>query len=693
MKRTLLSTLVLGLLANLSYAAEPFKAAAAITAAATSASAKSALMSGIETQHGDEAVRAQDDFFRHVNGKWLKTTEIPADRAVWGSFHKLRDDSQTHAHAIIEAAAQAGKAAGPDSQKIGDLYVSFMDQEKRDKLGLTPLGGELAKVDALKDKKEIPGLIAHFNHINVAAPYDFGIGQDKKESTKYAATLYQSGLGMPDRDYYVKLDDVKMADTRAKYLIHVTKMLTLADHKDAQSEARKIVALETELAKLQWTRVENRNPVKTYNKVGVAKLGELTPGYDWQAYLKASGLSGKTDYLIVGQPSYFKGFGEVLQNNPLDVWKMYFEFRLLESYASYLSQAFVDERFAFNGTVLSGAEKDKPRWKHAVEGIEAVLGASIGKLYVEKHFPAERKARIEALVKNLLAAYKNSIDGLDWMSPATRKEAQAKLAKFTPKIGYPNKWRDYSALKISKDDLVGNMMRGAQETNAYHINKLGKPIDREEWYMTPQTVNAYYVREMNEIVFPAAILQPPFFDAQADDAVNYGAIGTVIGHEISHGFDDAGSQYDGDGNLRDWWSKEDREKFAVKGKAMVAQYGAYSPINGYKVNGELTLGENIADNSGLAIAYKAYRISLGGKAAPVIDGLSGDQRLFMGFGQIWRGKARDQEAINRIKTDNHSPDEFRTNGTLRNQPGFYEAFGVKEGDKMYLPPEQRITIW
>jgi predicted metalloendopeptidase len=498
---------------------------------------------------------------------------------------------------------------------------------------------------------------------------------------------------MPDRDYYLKKDDKRMAETRAKYEQHVAKMLALAGEKNPEAQAKAIVAFETELAQAQWTKVELRDPVKRYNKVEVAKLGELTPGYDWKAALAAAGTANKSDYVIVSQPSYLTGFNQILAKTDLASLQSYFKWQLLREYAPYLSKAFVDENFAFYGTAITGVTENRPRWKIGVSTVEGALGEAIGRQYVEKYFPAERKARMQELVKNLLAAYKESIDTLDWMGPETKKEAQAKLARFTPKIGYPNKWRDYSKLTIRQDDLAGNVMRASTFAYNRNINKLGKPVDREEWGMTPQTINAYYNSTMNEIVFPAAILQPPFFDMRADDAVNYGAIGAVIGHEIGHGFDDKGSQSDGDGNLRNWWTDEDRAKFKAKTDMLVAQYNSYSPVPGYNVNGELTLGENIGDNSGLAIAYKAYKISLHGKPAPVIDGLTGDQRFFMGFGQVWRMKMRDEQQIALVKTDPHSPGQFRANGTMKNQAAFYEAFGVKEGDKMYLAPKDRVTIW
>jgi predicted metalloendopeptidase len=662
--------------------------------AAFASAADTAPTSGIETQYIDSSVRPQDDFFAFLNGKWLKTAEIPGDKSSWGTFMKLRDDTLPQLREIIEAdAADKSKKAGTDTQKIGDLYTSFMDEKKLETLGTKPLAGELHRIAALKDKKGVPALIAHLSQIGVTVPYGIGVAQDAKESTKYAAYIRQSGLGMPDRDYYLKKDDKRMADTLVKYEQHVARILSLAGDKNAEAKAKAIVAFETELAQAQWTKVELRDPVKSYNKTDVAKLGELTPGYDWKAALAAAGIGNKVDYVIVGQPSYLSGLNQILAKTDIGTLKAYFQWHLLSEYAPYMSKAFVDENFAFYSTTLSGIKEQRPRWKNAVSTVEGAIGEGVGRQYVAKHFPAERKARMEELVKNVLAAYRESIDNLDWMSPETKKEAQAKLATFRPKIGYPNKWRDYSKLTIRADDLAGNVMRASTFAYNRNINKLGKPIDREEWGMTPQTINAYYNSRMNEIVFPAAILQPPFFNAQADDAANYGAIGAVIGHEIGHGFDDKGSQSDGSGNLRNWWTADDGAKFKAKTDMLVAQYNAFEPVPGYHVNGELTLGENIGDNSGLAIAYKAYKISLHGKQAPVIDNLTGDQRFFMGFGQVWRSKMRDEAQIVQVKTDPHSPGQYRANGTLRNQAAFYEAFGVKEGDKMYLAPKDRVTIW
>jgi len=681
-KRYLLSTLTLSLLAAFASAADNAPAPTA-----------SAAKSGIETQYIDPTVRAQDDFFEYLNGKWLKTAEIPADKSSWGTFMKLRDDTTPQLRDLIEADQQAKAKPGTDARKIGDLYASFMDENKLEALGTKPLAGELQRIRTLKDKKGVPALVAHLAKIGVATPYGIGVAQDAKASTRYATYIRQGGLGMPDRDYYLKLDDKRMAGIRAKYEAHVATILGLAGDKDAAAKAKAIVAFETKLAEVQWNRVELRDPNKGYNKMSVAELSTLAPDYDWKSALAAAGVGNKADYVIVGQPSYVTGFNKVLNDTDLETVKAYFQWQLLREYSPYLSKGFVDANFDFYGTTLTGVTENRPRWKRAVSTVEGALGEALGREYVAKYFPPERKARMEALVKNVLAAYKESIDGLDWMGAATKKEAQAKLATFNPKIGYPNKWRDYTKLAVKPDDLTGNVMRASTFAYNRNIDKLGKPIDREEWGMTPQTINAYYNSRLNEIVFPAAILQPPFFNAEADDAVNYGAIGAVIGHEIGHGFDDKGSQSDGQGNLRNWWTKEDEARFKAKTDMLVKQYDAFEPVPGYHVNGSLTLGENIGDNSGLAIAYKAYKISLHGQPAPVIDGLTGDQRFFMGFGQVWRSKMRDEAAINQVKTDPHSPGQFRANGTLRNQAAFYEAFGIKEGDKMYLKPEDRVTIW
>ena len=690
MKPYLIAAFPLLLLQGAAFAAAD---APATPATPASASAPAVLLSGIDLNNADNKVRIQDNFFMHVNGTWMKNTQIPADHSSWGAFDELAESTLPQLRGIIEDAAKDGAGTpGSDAQKIGDLYASFMDEKKLAELGAKPLDGDFARVAALKDKSDIPALLAHFSEVGIGTPYGPGVHLDAKDSTRYVIDFGQSGLGLPDRDYYLK-NDAKLKNARVKYEAHIVKMFTLLGDKDAKKKAKDILQLETALAKVQWTKVQNRDPVKTYNKEPIAKLNQLTPGYDWKPYLDAAGVSGKVDYVIVSQPSYLTGFAKLLKSTPLSVWKEYFAWQVLSSNASLLSKQFDEEDFAFNGTVLQGTPEQQPRWKRGVNLEEGAVGESLGKLYVAKYFPPENKARMEKLVGNLLAAFRQSVDTLDWMGPQTKEAAKAKLAAFTPKIGYPDKWRDYSSLTIARDDLYGNMERAAVFEFKRNVNKLGKPVDRSEWGMTPQTVNAYYNPEMNEIVFPAAILQKPFFNPDADDAVNYGAIGAVIGHEISHGFDDQGAQYDGAGNLHDWWTKEDKKNFAAKTQALVKQYSGYEPLPGYHVNGELTLGENIADNSGLSIAYKAYRISLGGKDAPVIDGMTGYQRFYEGYGQIWSDKERDDAMLMLIKTNPHAPGAVRANGTVKNQPGFYEAFGVKAGDAMYLKPEDRVIIW
>jgi putative endopeptidase len=647
--------------------------------------------SGIEMPAVDRNVRAQDDLFRHVNGTWLRTTPMPADKSFIGAFETIEEETQAQLRALIQDAAKA--EGNPQAAQIGRLYASFMDEGLANKLGAKPLQQELAAIEALNERKDLTRLLTRLARAGVEMPLGFYVDQDARNTTRYVPQLFQAGLALPDRDFYLQLDDAKFKAVRQAYVAYLTRLFVLTGDRNAAASAQAVLALETELATVQWSRVENRDPVKTYNRVDVSALPSLAASIDWKAFLAEAGYEAQATDLIVAQPSYFTGLGGLMERTPLQSWRAYAKARVLHTAAPFLSKPFVDAHFNFTGKVLSGTPQNQPRWKRGVALVEANLGEALGQLYVAKHFPPEHKARMEKLVANLLASFKEGIDALDWMSPQTKTEAQAKLATFTPKIGYPNKWIDYSALDIRADDLLGNVMRANAFAYQRNVAKLGKPIDREEWGMTPQTVNAYYNPLLNEIVFPAAILKPPFFNAAADDAVNYGGIGAVIGHEISHGFDDQGSQFDGQGNLRDWWTPQDRQRFGEKTQMLVAQYGAFEPIKGYKVNGELTLGENIADISGLTVAYKAYVRSMGGKPAPVIDGLSGEQRFFYGFAQVWRGKHREAALLNRIKSDPHSPAEFRANGTVRNHPGFYSAFGLKAGDKLWLEPKDRVSIW
>ncbi len=658
---------------------------------ADAAQPAAAAASGVDLQYVDPAVRAQDDTYRYLNGKWLDSFEIPADKGAYGAFTVVDDATQAQLKHIVDGLGERAQS-DVDARKLADLYASFMDEPRLERAGLAPLAPTFAAIAALKDARGIAALVARANRSGFGAPYDIGIRPDPKDSTRYAVSVQQSGLGMPDRDYYLS-DDAKLAAVRAKYRQHVEKMLSMAGDRDAKREAEDILALETALARLQWTRVENRDPIKTYNKKSLAELGTLVPGYDWRRYLADEGIAGKVDYLIVRQPSYLEGLAGLIGKTPVAVWREYFRWHALSSAAPYLAKRFVDERFAFTGTTLRGIPENLPRWKRGLALLNGAMGEALGRLYVAEYFPPEHKRRMQALVANLIATYREDIDHLDWMGPQTRVGAQAKLAKLAIKIAYPDTWRDYGALRITRDDLWGNVQRANEFEFRRQTAKLGKPIDRGEWFMSPQTVDAYYNPVMNEIVFPAAILQPPFFDANADDAVNYGGIGAVIGHEISHGFDDSGSQYDADGNLHDWFTAEDHARFKARTEALVAQYDAYESVPGFHVNGRLTLGENIGDNSGLAVAYAAYHRSLAGQAAPVIDGLTGDQRFYLGWVQVWRGKVREALAIELVKTDPHSPPLVRGTAPLKNQPGFYSAFGVNSGDHMYLPPEQRVSIW
>ena len=651
-----------------------------------------ALVSGVDKENFDPAVKHSENFFYSVNGTWLNKTEIPADKSNYGSFTKLADDAQVALRTIIEtAAAKPNKTPGTDEQKLGDFYTSYMNEAGIEALGKTPIEADLAAIAAIADTNQLAAAFADFQRMGAAIPLGWYVNNDEKNSTQYAVYLGQSGLGLPDRDYYLK-DDEKFKTIRAAYVSYIKDMLTLSGVADAEKAAERILALETKLATAQWSRVENRDADKTYNKFAKADLTKTLSGFPWETFAKAAKLDGVND-IIVQQPSYMEAFGKIYAETDLQSWKDYLALRLVSEFSGKLSKAFVDRQFDFYGKVLSGTLEQQPRWKKAVNASDEVLGEVAGKLYVAEHFKPEAKARMEVLVKNVIQAYHDSIDTLEWMTPETKKAAHEKLNKFTPKIGYPDKWKDYSNLSIKADDLVGNYKTATAFAYSEMLNKLGKPIDRTEWFMTPQTVNAYYNPTNNEIVFPAAILQPPFFNMEADDAVNYGGIGAVIGHELGHGFDDQGAKYDGDGNLRNWWTDADKAEFEKRGKQLVAQYAKYEPLPGAHVNGELTLGENIGDLGGLTVALRAYKLSLDGKAASVIDGFTGEQRFFISWSQVWRRKYREEELRNRLMTDSHSPSEYRAIGIVSNIPEFYTAFDVKEGDKMYIAPENRVKIW
>ncbi len=649
------------------------------------------LDSGVLTENMNVAVKPGDDFFAYVNGAWLDSYVIPDDKASFGNFYKLFEQSQAAVKTIIEESAKGDNPTGSNEQKVGDLYNSYLDMDKRNAAGITPLMATFAEVDALADHKALTAYFAKSMRSGFGAPFNFYVNGDSKDPTKYAVYNSQSGLGLPDREYYLKEDD-KSVDIRAKYIAHMEKMLTLAGIKNAAQHTAAIMELETSLAKVHWKKEDNRDTVKTYNVRDRAALAEMMPDFDWDGYFAAFGKPDIAD-MVISQPSYFEALNGIITSTDMAIWKVYFKWLTLNRSASFLNAELDQQNFDFYSKVLRGVPKQQPQWKRAVRTVNRNLGEVIGKVYVAQHFVPEAKERMMTLVGNLSKAYEISIKNLDWMGEDTKVKALEKLAKFTPKIGYPDIWKDYSALDIKGDDLFGNIVRSNQSVHDRQVARLGGPIQRHLWFMNPQTVNAYYNPSMNEIVFPAAILQPPFFGISTDDAVNYGAIGGVIGHEIGHGFDDQGSTYDGDGALKDWWTEQDKEEFKKRTGSLVAQYNGFKVFDDLSVNGEFTLGENIGDLGGLSIAIKAYRISLDGKPAPVIDGLTAEQRIFIGWAQAFMGKMRDEAARQRIATDPHSPSRFRVNGVVRNIPEFYDAFDVKEGDKLYLAPEDRVKIW
>lgn len=650
--------------------------------------------SGIDAQAFEPSVRIQDDFYQAVNGKWLSETEIPADKSNYGSFTVLADLSEERIREIIENAAQTEAEPGSDAQKVGDLYESFMDEERINDLGVRAIADDLAAIDDLTALPQLATWLGNFQKRGFGAPLGFYVAQDSKKSTEYIVTLYQSGTSLPDRDYYLE-DDPKYLEARDALKDYVTKLFKLAmpetEAAAAAEIAEKILALETKLATVQWEKVELRDAEKRYNRFTREKLASLTPDFDWQSFFTAAELE-ETGDVIVTAPSFFAGLNQIITETPIEIWRLYMKYNVLDASAPYVSQAFADAHFDFHSRALAGIPEQLPRWKRGVSLVEDSLGEVVGRLYVEKHFPPAAKARMQQLVENLLKAFEQSIDELTWMTDATKLKAKEKLAKFTVKIGYPDKWKDYSKLSIG-DDLISNVRNATYNEFRRNIDKLGQPIDREEWGMTPQTVNAYYNPGKNEIVFPAAILQPPFFNMEADDAVNYGGIGAVIGHEISHGFDDQGSKYDGDGNLNSWWTAQDRHAFEQLADRLVDQFSEYSPLPGKYVDGKLTLGENIADLSGLAIAHRAYRISLDGKEAPELDDWTGDQRFFLGWSQVWRRKYRDAEMMRRLLVDPHAPSWYRANGPVINIDAFYDAFNVQPDDALYRPKSERIKIW
>ncbi|WP_396667198.1 M13 family metallopeptidase [Microbacterium sp. R86528] len=648
--------------------------------------------SGLVLEELSAEIRPQDDLFRHVNGAWLDRTEIPEDKARWGSFHLIAEQAEKHVHAIIEESQQA--EPGTETRKIGDLYSSFMDTARIAELGAAPLADSLARVEKIDSVPSLLRTVGELERDGVGGMISLYIEPDPGNPERYVPFFVQSGLSLPDESYY-RLEN--FGEARIAFRAHVEKLLDLAGVADAAANADRIVALETEIATHHWDNVKSRDAMATYNLMPWAEVQALI-GVDLTPWLEgiARDHARAFDEVNIYQPSFIEGLGTLLTEERLEDWKAWLRFSIVHGAAAFLSDEFVAENFSFYGTQLTGVPVNRERWKRGVSLTEAALGEAIGKVYVQRHFPPAAKTAMDGLVENLVAAYRQSISELEWMTPETRERALAKLEAFTPKIGFPTKWKDYSSLEIDATDLVGNVRRSHIWEHDRQLEKVGQPIDRDEWFMTPQTVNAYYNPLMNEIVFPAAILQYPFFDVDRDDAANYGGIGAVIGHEIGHGFDDQGSRFDGDGSLRDWWTDDDRAAFEVRTKNLIAQYDELTPAGlpeENKVNGSLTIGENIGDLGGLGIALKAYELSLDGAEAPVIDGYTGVQRLLLSWGQVWQQKGRDAETIRLLTIDPHSPNEFRCNQIVRNIDAFYDAFDVTETDALWLDKDERVTIW
>lgn len=650
-----------------------------------------AKVSGIDTTLFSESVAAGENFYLYANQVWLDNTPIPGDKSNYGIFTVLDDETREQVRALIEESAETEHDMGTPAQKVGDLYSSVLDVDARNQAGIGPLSPLLKKIDAATTKDELAVAMGQLNRMGIGGPIASYVSVDARDSDSYTVYVTQTGLTLPDRDYYLG-DEARYVDLRDKLKVYIADMLGHLNVDDAAVAADAVFAIEMQIAQAHWDKVENRDPIKTYNKLTADELQTLSGAFDWNAYATAVGMTDQDAY-VVRQPSYAEAFGKLFEETSLEDLKSYLRFHVIDSYGSNLSEPIEKRHFQFHATALSGVDEQEPLWKRGVNITGSVLGELVGQLYVERHFRPEAKQRMNELVGNLKLAFKKRIDSRDWMGDGTKKQAQEKLSLFDTKIGYPDEWKDYSDLQIKSPILATNLIAASEFESNRELKKLGGPIDRNEWHMTPQTINAYYNPTMNEIVFPAAILQPPFFNLMADDAVNYGGIGAVIGHELSHGFDDKGSQYDGKGNLRMWWTETDREEFERRAKGLVDQYSAYEPVEGNFVNGELTLGENIGDLGGLSVAYEAYRLSLGGKEAPVIDGLTGDQRFFLGWAQVWRRLYREPELLKRLITDPHSPSEYRVNGIVRNMDAWYTAFGVKPDSALYLKPEDRVRIW
>lgn len=643
---------------------------------------------GFDLAGRDTSTTPGTDFFQYANGTYMKNLVIPADRTRYGAFDALAVLSEQRTRAVMETAAANPKAVG-EQAKVGAFYKAFMDEARVEALGAGPLGHDLGAIKAATTREAIARLMGASNTNFANSVFGVGIGTDAKDPKHYAVYISQAGLGLPDRDYYL---EASFAEQKAKYEAYVAQMLTLVDWPHPEAAAKAVVAMETQVAQASWSKAEQRDPVKTYNAMTPAELAKAAPGFPWASFMSGAQLGG-AKRVVVGEKSAFPKIAKIFADTPITTLQAYEAFNLADNAAPYLPKTFVDANFEFRAKVMGGQLEQKPRWKRAAATLNGDIGEAVGKLYVAAYFPPEAKAKMQALVGDLRAALRARIERVAWMSPETRGRALDKLSKFGVKIAYPDKWRDYSALSIDAGDLYGDVRRSAQFDWDRQVKRLYGPVDRSEWGMTPQTVNAYYSPTENEIVFPAAILQPPFFDPTADMAVNYGAIGGVIGHEMTHGFDDEGRQYAGDGRLTDWWEPQDAAKFQVQADRLGAQYSAFEPLKGAHVNGQLTMGENIADLGGILLGLDAYHMSLKGQPSPALDGLTGDQRVFLGWAQVWRGGSRDATLKRQLVSDPHSPPHERVIGPMRNVDAWYDAWGVKPGDAEYIPPEQRVRIW
>ena len=652
------------------------------------------LISGVHLEALDRETRPQDDFYQFVNGGWLDSTDIPEIYSGYTVYHQVYEDAEQALRKIVETAAKNRGENGSESQQVGDIFVSWLDEETINAAGITAIAFELGKVEDIIDTESLVRTMAELRRTGIMVPYSVEIDSDLKDSSNHAVYFEQSGITMPNRDYYIELENENFHAAREALPGYISAMMKIAgmNPKQTAAAAERIYAIEEAIAQAQWTAVDNRDPQKIYNPYAIEDLGRLGANFNWTATRETHGVDG-AQKLIIKQPSYFEALDRMITEVPLDDWKAYLTFRVLDSRGFHLDSETAAVRFDYRNRTLNGQQQERPRWKNGIRVVNALVGEAVGKLYVAEFFPPEAKVKMEELVTNVIAALDDSLADLEWMSEETRALARQKLALFTAKIGYPDEWKDYSKLEIILGDHMGNLRRAIESEHQRQIAKLGQPVDRNEWFMTPQTVNAYYNATRNEIVFPAARLQPPFFQLNADDAINYGAVGGVIGHEISHGFDDKGSQFDGHGNLKDWWNEEDRKKFETRSSVLARQFTAFEPVEGMNINGQLTLGENIGDLSGVAMAYRAYINSLEGEAPPVIDGFTGPQRFFIGYAMSRKGKYHEKALINRLASDSHSPLKYRVNGPYRNIDAFHEAWETQEGDDMWLPPEERVRIW